>query len=77
MAIMGSSGAGKTTCLDILAGKTKRGIVSGDLLINGKVPTREQFKRISGYVDQEVCIIIIIIIKLDIANKYIALPILI
>ena len=46
-------GAGKSTCLDILAGKAKRGIVSGQLLINGKVPTKQQFKKISGYVDQE------------------------
>ncbi|KAI3662011.1 hypothetical protein MP638_005459 [Amoeboaphelidium occidentale] len=53
LAILGTSGAGKTTCLDILAGKSKAGFVSGSLLINGKTPTREQFKRISGYVDQE------------------------
>eukprot|EP00158_Paraphelidium_tribonemae_P008650 Partr_v1_DN28639_c1_g1_i1_m50047 putative (ABC) transporter len=53
MAIMGASGAGKTTCLDILAGRAKRGVVSGQLLINGMVPTRQQFKKISGYVDQE------------------------
>ena len=53
MAIMGSSGAGKTTCLDILAGKNKRGAVTGEILINGKVPTRQLYKRVSGYVDQE------------------------
>lgn len=53
MAIMGASGAGKTSCLDILAGKTKRGNVIGEIFINGEVPTRKQFKRISGYVDQE------------------------
>jgi ABC-type multidrug transport system ATPase subunit len=53
MAIMGSSGAGKTTCLDILAGKPKKGIVTGNLYINNKTPTRAEFKKITGYVDQE------------------------
>ncbi|KAI3653144.1 hypothetical protein MP228_002569 [Amoeboaphelidium protococcarum] len=53
MAIMGSSGAGKTTCLDILAGKPKKGIVTGNLYINNKTPTRAEFKQITGYVDQE------------------------
>lgn len=53
MAILGASGAGKSTCLDILGGKTKRGVVQGEILINGKAPTRRQYKRISGFVDQE------------------------
>jgi ABC-type multidrug transport system ATPase subunit len=53
MAILGASGAGKSTCLDILGGKAKRGVVSGEILINGKRPTRQQYKRISGFVDQE------------------------
>lgn len=38
---------------DILARKPKRGVISGRILINGEVPTRKQFKRISSYVDQE------------------------
>jgi ABC-type multidrug transport system ATPase subunit len=53
MAIMGTSGSGKTSCLDILAGRYKTGLVSGSVLINGKVPNRSEFKKISGYVDQE------------------------
>lgn len=53
MAIMGSSGAGKTSCLDILAGRPKKGIVTGKLYINNKMPTRAEFKQITGYVDQE------------------------
>ena len=32
-ALMGASGAGKTTCLDVLAQRKNIGIVSGDLLI--------------------------------------------
>jgi ABC-type multidrug transport system ATPase subunit len=46
-------GAGKTTCLDILASRLKRGLVSGEIMVNGRIPTRSQFKKISGYVDQE------------------------
>ncbi|CAO3693920.1 unnamed protein product [Umbelopsis ramanniana] len=53
LAIMGPSGAGKSSLLDILARKPKRGVISGRILINGEVPTRKQFKRISSYVDQE------------------------
>lgn len=36
MAIMGASGAGKSTLLDIIAHKAKRGIVSGDIFVNGR-----------------------------------------
>ena len=53
MAIMGSSGAGKTTVLDIIASKTKAGKVEGEVLVNGEKYSKSHFKRISGYVDQE------------------------
>ncbi|KAK9712006.1 FAD-dependent urate hydroxylase [Basidiobolus ranarum] len=53
MAIMGASGAGKTTFLDILARKNKSGLVTGDIFVNGRVVTDSQFKRVVGYVDQE------------------------
>lgn len=53
MAIMGASGAGKSTFLDILAKKTKRGVVTGEILVNGRKMTREKFRRIVGFVDQD------------------------
>lgn len=53
LAIMGGSGAGKTTLLDILAYKTKRGLVAGDIYINGKTHIPAHAKRVIGFVDQE------------------------
>ncbi|KAK9727972.1 FAD-dependent urate hydroxylase [Basidiobolus ranarum] len=53
MAIMGASGAGKTTFLDILARKNKSGLVTGDIFVNGSTISDSQFKRVVGYVDQE------------------------
>ncbi|TPX31729.1 hypothetical protein SmJEL517_g05000 [Synchytrium microbalum] len=53
LAIMGGSGAGKTTFLDILARRNKAGIVGGEILVNGHFVTDEEYKSIIGYVDQE------------------------
>jgi len=53
LAIVGASGAGKTTFLDILARRNKRGQVSGLVLVNGKQVPDAAFKHISGFVDQE------------------------
>ncbi|KAI0080990.1 hypothetical protein K474DRAFT_1614475 [Panus rudis PR-1116 ss-1] len=53
MAIMGASGAGKSTFLDILARKQKRGIVSGKTLVNGREVPDSDFKAVMGFVDQE------------------------
>jgi ABC-type multidrug transport system fused ATPase/permease subunit len=53
MAIMGASGAGKSTFLDILARKRKRGMVSGTTLVNGREVRDGEFKSIMGFVDQE------------------------
>ena len=50
---MGASGAGKTTFLDILARRNKRGTVTGTMLVNGKEIDDSEFKRIVGFVDQE------------------------
>ena len=36
MAIMGASGAGKSTFIDILAKKNKRGTTTGNMLVNGE-----------------------------------------
>ncbi|KAI5821298.1 hypothetical protein BZA77DRAFT_238132 [Pyronema omphalodes] len=53
MSIMGPSGAGKTTFLDILARKNKRGQVNGQFLVNGAKVTDQEYKEIVGFVDQE------------------------
>ena len=45
MAIMGASGAGKSTFLDILARRRKRGQVGGKILVNGREVTDSEFKR--------------------------------
>ncbi|KAI1105739.1 hypothetical protein F4804DRAFT_303400 [Jackrogersella minutella] len=52
-AIMGASGAGKTSFLDILARKNKRGQTSGDFFVNGEKVTDAEFKSVVGFVDQE------------------------
>ncbi|KAL1889293.1 FAD-dependent urate hydroxylase, partial [Ceratocystis pirilliformis] len=52
-AIMGASGAGKTTFLDILARKNKRGTVTGNLLVNGENVDNPNYKQFIGFVDQE------------------------
>ncbi|KAI8649075.1 putative ABC1 transport protein [Fusarium keratoplasticum] len=51
-ALMGSSGAGKTTLLDVLASRVTMGVVTGDMLVNGK-PRDESFQRKTGYVQQQ------------------------
>ncbi|EHK96774.1 putative ATP-dependent permease [Glarea lozoyensis 74030] len=53
MAIMGASGAGKTSFLDILARKNKRGAVAGDFYVNGEKVDDTEFKNEVGFVDQE------------------------
>ncbi|GJE89867.1 ABC transporter G family member [Phanerochaete sordida] len=53
MAIMGASGAGKSTFLDILARKNKRGTVGGRTLVNGREVPDADFKKVMGFVDQE------------------------
>lgn len=52
MAIMGPSGAGKTTFIDIIAQRKTEGKVTGTILVNGK-PYDRTFKRLSGYVYQD------------------------
>jgi ATP-binding cassette, subfamily G (WHITE), member 2, PDR len=51
-ALMGTSGAGKTTLLDALAQRTNIGILTGDMLVNGK-PLDPSFQRKTGYVQQQ------------------------
>lgn len=52
-AIMGASGAGKTTFLDILARKNKRGQVFGNFFVNGEKVSDVNYKNVVGFVDQE------------------------
>ncbi|EAW07735.1 ATP-binding cassette transporter [Aspergillus clavatus NRRL 1] len=51
-ALMGVSGAGKTTLLDVLAKRVSIGVVTGDMLVNGKPPDNS-FQRKTGYVQQQ------------------------
>jgi ATP-binding cassette, subfamily G (WHITE), member 2, SNQ2 len=50
-ALMGASGAGKTTCLDVLAQRKNIGVISGDLLVDGR-PINSDFQRGTGYAEQ-------------------------
>ncbi|KAJ6623061.1 ABC-2 type transporter-domain-containing protein [Mycena sp. CBHHK59/15] len=50
-ALMGASGAGKTTCLDVLAQRKNIGVVSGDILIDGR-PLTSDFARGTAYAEQ-------------------------
>ena len=47
-ALMGASGAGKTTCLDVLAQRKNIGVVSGDILVDGR-PLSSDFARGTAY----------------------------
>ena len=51
-AILGASGAGKTTTLDIIAGFEKLGKVRGKILLNG-APLPDSYRYLVGYVLQE------------------------
>ncbi|KAG6914345.1 hypothetical protein DXG01_000909, partial [Tephrocybe rancida] len=53
MAIMGASGASKSTLLDMLVRKGKCGVVSGTTLVNGREVAKAGFKGVMGFVDQE------------------------
>lgn len=51
-ALMGVSGAGKTTLLDCLADRTSMGVITGEMLVDGKIRD-ESFQRKTGYVQQQ------------------------
>lgn len=51
-ALMGVSGAGKTTLMDVLAGRKTGGYIEGDIRVSGYPKIQETFARISGYVEQ-------------------------
>mmetsp|Transcript_1994 Transcript_1994/g.5290 ORF Transcript_1994/g.5290 Transcript_1994/m.5290 type:complete len:1447 (-) Transcript_1994:184-4524(-) len=51
IALMGSSGAGKTTMLDVIAQRKTKGSIDGIIEVNRR-PQDQYFSRISGYVEQ-------------------------
>lgn len=51
-ALMGVSGAGKTTLMDVLSGRKTGGHIEGDIRISGFPKVQETFARISGYCEQ-------------------------
>lgn len=51
-ALMGVSGAGKTTLMDVLAGRKTGGYIEGDISISGYPKNQETFARVSGYCEQ-------------------------
>ncbi|XP_021684671.2 ABC transporter G family member 32 isoform X1 [Hevea brasiliensis] len=51
-ALVGVSGAGKTTLMDVLAGRKTGGTIEGSICISGYPKKQETFARISGYCEQ-------------------------
>ncbi|TIC09163.1 P-loop containing nucleoside triphosphate hydrolase protein [Wallemia mellicola] len=52
MALMGASGAGKTTLLNTLSQRMATGVITGDMLIDGKPLELNSFQRGTGFVLQ-------------------------
>ncbi|KAE8986286.1 hypothetical protein PR002_g22398 [Phytophthora rubi] len=51
-ALMGSSGAGKTTLMDVIAGRKTGGQIRGDIMLNGYPATDLAIRRAMGYCEQ-------------------------
>lgn len=51
-ALMGGSGAGKTTLMDVVAGRKTIGIIRGEILANGRDVDPLVWSRLVGYVEQ-------------------------
>ncbi|OQR89059.1 ATP-binding Cassette (ABC) Superfamily, partial [Achlya hypogyna] len=51
-ALMGSSGAGKTTLMDVIAGRKTGGKIEGQILLNGYPATDLAIRRSTGYCEQ-------------------------
>ncbi|GMI91873.1 pleiotropic drug resistance 12, ATP-binding cassette G40, PLEIOTROPIC DRUG RESISTANCE 12 [Hibiscus trionum] len=51
-ALMGVSGAGKTTLMDVLAGRKTGGYIEGSIKISGFPKKQKTFARVSGYCEQ-------------------------
>ncbi|ETO84519.1 ATP-binding Cassette (ABC) Superfamily [Phytophthora nicotianae] len=52
VALMGSSGAGKTTLMDVIAGRKTGGRIVGDIMVNGEPKNPATFSRIAAYCEQ-------------------------
>jgi len=51
-ALMGASGAGKTTLMDVIAGRKTGGRITGDIIVNGEPKNPANFSRITAYCEQ-------------------------
>eukprot|EP00208_Stichococcus_sp_RCC1054_P006723 CAMPEP_0206141786 /NCGR_PEP_ID=MMETSP1473-20131121/14100_1 /ASSEMBLY_ACC=CAM_ASM_001109 /TAXON_ID=1461547 /ORGANISM="Stichococcus sp, Strain RCC1054" /LENGTH=1124 /DNA_ID=CAMNT_0053536477 /DNA_START=231 /DNA_END=3601 /DNA_ORIENTATION=+ len=51
-ALVGSSGAGKTTLMDVLAGRKTTGVIEGDIRVSGHPKVQKTFARVMGYCEQ-------------------------
>ena len=51
-ALMGGSGAGKTTLMDCVAGRKTVGEIHGDITVNGHPKVQATWSRVMGYVEQ-------------------------
>jgi len=51
-ALMGSSGAGKTTLMDVIAMRKTSGNITGEIRLNGHLQEETSFRRCTGYVEQ-------------------------
>ncbi|KAG1655082.1 hypothetical protein FOA52_010286 [Chlamydomonas sp. UWO 241] len=51
-ALMGGSGAGKTTLMDVVAGRKTVGRIEGDIFVNGRPKEQASWSRVMGYCEQ-------------------------
>ncbi|GAB9471867.1 Atp-binding protein [Globisporangium polare] len=52
VALMGATGAGKTTLMDVIAGRKTGGRIVGDIIVNGELKDPANFSRITAYCEQ-------------------------
>ena len=62
-AVMGSSGAGKTSLLDVVAGRAAAGKVEGTVIVGGARPTTIVRKRYSGYCVQRDTLVAVLSVR--------------